>query len=211
MTEKRRIFVSHINEEKQLALILQEELETAFLDIVKFFVSSDRGRSLPLGREWFDTIKKALKSSKAMLVLCSHASITRPWINFEAGAAWSKNVPVLPICHSGMTRGDLPSPLNSLQGIDTRQEDGFELLVEWIARAIGCSKPAVDYPRIQARIDEFEQSYRLRKSEKTSTSEKLDDEILAKFHSCNIRFLATKIVTVQSSCDWFDNPYPGDS
>ena len=34
----------------------------------------------------------------------------RPWVNIELGAAWIKRVPIIPLCHSGLTPSDLPWP-----------------------------------------------------------------------------------------------------
>jgi hypothetical protein len=45
------LFISHITEEKQVALALKSRLEKAFLGMVDIFASSDPS-SIKLGQEW---------------------------------------------------------------------------------------------------------------------------------------------------------------
>jgi hypothetical protein len=63
MTSKQKliVFISHISEERNLALFIKSEIEAAFLGMVDLFVSTDEGESLPLGQRWLDKISKALR------------------------------------------------------------------------------------------------------------------------------------------------------
>jgi len=90
---KPTIFISHISEEKELATILKKHLENDFLELIEVFVSSDT-ESIFAGSNWLDSISSALRDACTELVLCSKASVNRPWINFEAGAGWMKKIPV---------------------------------------------------------------------------------------------------------------------
>ncbi|MEH6625562.1 MAG: TIR domain-containing protein [Motiliproteus sp.] len=111
------VFVSHITEEAGVAKVIKEWVESTFLDQFGVFVSSDSD-SIPAGTKWLDEITKAIISSKVILLLCSPNSIHRPWINFEAGCGWAKQIPVIPICYAGLTRNDLPPPINALQALN---------------------------------------------------------------------------------------------
>ena len=51
---------------------------------------------MPAGSKWLEEIDQALAAAVVLLVLCSPASLRRPWINFETGCGWIKRVP----CHS---------------------------------------------------------------------------------------------------------------
>lgn len=84
---KLKIFISHISEEAELAKLLQEHIDRDFLGLLELFVSSDLA-SISAGSQWLQEIGRALKDAKIELLLCSKRSIQRPWINFEAGAAW---------------------------------------------------------------------------------------------------------------------------
>lgn len=106
------IFISHIHEEASIAIKLKELIEAAFECDV--FVASAPG-DLPLGRRWLDQISDALRRCVLEIVIVSPISASRRWINFEAGAGWVRDIPVVPLCHSGMQPGNLPAPLNALQ------------------------------------------------------------------------------------------------
>lgn len=110
---KKTIFLSHITEEKELTSIFQQLIEDSFFGQVHVFTSSF---SIKPGQRWFDEIEENLKNSAIMIVFCSPKSIQRPWISFECGAGWQKNINVIPLCHSGLTVDTLPSPLNLLEG-----------------------------------------------------------------------------------------------
>jgi hypothetical protein len=158
MTEKPRIFVSHISDEAVLADILKKCLLKDFLGLVDVFVSSDEV-SIDAGANWLESIKSALESAKVELVLCSKASIKRPWINFEAGAGWLRGVPIVPICHTGLRPDDLPMPLTVLQAIEANKETGIKKLYRLLARTIGCDTPSPDFSSMITEVEDFERDY----------------------------------------------------
>ncbi|MCA2408455.1 toll/interleukin-1 receptor domain-containing protein [Rhizobium leguminosarum] len=158
---KPTIFLSHITEEKGLATIFKDQIEESFLGLVNIFVSSD-AKSIPLGRNWLDQITDGLRTCKAMLLLCSPASINRPWINFEAGAAWARDIEVAPICHSGMRPVDLPLPISLLQGLEASDPQKVEQVFHLIARQLGSSAPAIDVQSLVSKVTAFEAPYKVR-------------------------------------------------
>jgi hypothetical protein len=158
MTEKPRIFISHISDEAVLADILKKRLLKDFLGLVDVFVSSDEV-SIDAGANWLESIKNALESAKVELVLCSKASIKRPWINFEAGAGWLRGVPIVPICHTGLRPDELPMPLTVLQAIEAHKEAGIRKLYRLLARTIGCDTPSPDFSSIITEVGGFERDY----------------------------------------------------
>ncbi|PYV95030.1 MAG: toll/interleukin-1 receptor domain-containing protein, partial [Acidobacteria bacterium] len=92
----KRAFISHITEEAGVAAKLKAALARDFLQMLDVFVSSD-GESISAGDDWLKSIDNALQQSALMLILCSPSSIRRPWINFEAGAAWMRRIPLIPL------------------------------------------------------------------------------------------------------------------
>jgi hypothetical protein len=112
-----KAFLSHISEEGAIARVLKDWIESTFLGQCEVFVSSSEN-DLPAGSRWLEEIEAALGESRVLLILCSPHSIHRPWINFEAGCGWIKRVPILPICHSGLRKSDLPSPLSLFQALE---------------------------------------------------------------------------------------------
>lgn len=131
-----QLFVSHISEEAEVAALLQDMLKSDFIGMVKLFASSDVA-SIQLGDEWPRIIRKAIDKSPAMFVLCSKASLKRPWVHFEIGAAWMKGRTILPVCHSGLKPSELPLPLASLQGIELGTEAGLKKLYATVASLLG--------------------------------------------------------------------------
>lgn len=152
------VFISHITEEAGLAKILQSYLKEAFLGFVDIFVSSD-GQSIRAGDRWFEKINESLQSAGLAMILCSPASIRRPWINFEAGALHIRQVPVIPVCHSNLSLDDLPSPLNTLQGVVANEQSGLEEIIQGIADLAGASiTPKIDFSAYARELQTFEQS-----------------------------------------------------
>jgi hypothetical protein len=68
-----------------------------------------------------------LLRASAGIFLLSPVSLKRPWINFELGALWMRNVaakqrrenemPLIPICHSGLEIKSLPMPISQLNAV----------------------------------------------------------------------------------------------
>jgi hypothetical protein len=125
---KPKIFISHISEEAKLASLLKVHLERDFLGAVDVFVSSESA-SIGAGKNWLREIEDALKTATVIVILCSSTSISRPWINFEAGGGCIRGVPVVPLCHSRMRPVELPIPLSLLQGGEAANADGLRPVV----------------------------------------------------------------------------------
>jgi TIR domain-containing protein len=137
-----KVFLSHIAEEGPLAAAMKRTLEEA-VDDFEVFVS---GVDIQLGQAWLDALDRAFDNSRAVLVLCSPRSIIRPWVNFESGGGWGRRVQVIPICHAGLTKRDLPHPLSMFQALTlTRGPYGGEDLIRRLVGALGCTlRPAAD-------------------------------------------------------------------
>jgi len=158
MPEKKLVFLSHIYEERELAILFKELIEDSFLDMINVFVSSDE-KSIPLGQKWLDDITQGLNSCVVEIILCSPISVKKPWINFEAGAGWIRNIPVIPLCHSGMEPDKLPLPLNLLQAAKITEISSLKLVFPVLANALGSKEPNVDFTEFIEKAKEFERRY----------------------------------------------------
>lgn len=138
------VFISHITEEKEIAIAFKTLIEQGFLGLMEVFVASAPS-GLDLGRQWLAQITTKLKQCVIEVVIASPKSVKRPWINFEAGAGWVRDIPVIPLCHSGMTPATLPQPLASLQSVSASQEDDLKRTVETLARVLNGNVPELDY------------------------------------------------------------------
>jgi len=154
---KPKIFVSHTSREAALALIFKSHLSQDFLGLVEIFVSSDL-ESISAGEDWLKSIKTALSESSILMVLCSRGSLSRAWVNFEVGAAWIKELPIIPICHSGLTLSELPVPFSTLQGIEANSVTGLKRLYAGVAKKLGSQIPNKDFSAFTDEIVQFEKS-----------------------------------------------------
>src|ERR1700674_3710702 len=112
----KKAFLSYIDDER----LVSGEVQTALLHDFRsldIFLSSNID-SIAAGDDWLKAIETALLDCSMFLILCSPESIRRPWIYFEAGAAWIRGVKIIPLCHSGLNPRDLPLPLSLRQGVE---------------------------------------------------------------------------------------------
>lgn len=140
------VFISHIALEAELALVLKEQIERAFpKGKVRAFVSSSPD-DIKAGQNSLRVIKRALTSSKVLLVVCSQISIYSPWIFFEAGYGWSHELPVLPICHGKQNKGKLPLPLGLFQALQISNPTFSEELIARLAKILRVTRARrIDY------------------------------------------------------------------
>jgi hypothetical protein len=155
---KKRVFISHISSEAELAKCLKEYLNKHFPDLLDIFVSSDR-ETIKAGSNWLEEVGKALKSADVQIMLCSKESVGRPWVNFEAGAVWLRGIPLIPLCHSGMQPDDLPVPLSLLEGLECGEPKGLQKLYDAIAKKLSVNVPEVDFHKMAVELNEFEKKY----------------------------------------------------
>lgn len=154
---KPTVFVSHITEEGEVAKSLKSLIERKFLRSIDVFVSSHE-ESIGLGDEWLDSIKNSVTNCGLMVVICSPISITRPWINFEAGAGWVRGISVIPMCHSGIQPGKLPIPLNTFQAGMLGSQQDIQKLFMRLAILAHIDAPNTDAPEFFSNIHSFETS-----------------------------------------------------
>jgi hypothetical protein len=115
------VFLSYRNPEARFADVLKEHLIQDFIGLVEVFLASDT-TSVPAGSRWLEEIVKGLQQAQLQIIICSNYSMYRPWINYEAGAARVLEIPIVPLCHSGLVPDQLPVPLcESEGGVLTRQ------------------------------------------------------------------------------------------
>ncbi len=79
------VLVSHINEEAQVASVLQQWIESSLDRDVH---ASGEEENIQLDKKRLAEVDRALSEAQVVLLLCSERSIGRPWINFECGCAW---------------------------------------------------------------------------------------------------------------------------
>lgn len=151
MPSSKSVFISHISDDEAVAEWVKRTLLRDFLQLFDVFVSSDT-ESIDAGTEWFRSVHDALVRSDVLITLCSPASVSRPWINFEVGAAWSLKMPIIPVCYAGLKPSDLPIPLSLRQGLALEAPDGVKRLYEALARGCACATPQADFDKLAREV-----------------------------------------------------------
>jgi len=131
------IFISFVHEEDAVAIQVQRLLRK-HLQGKNVFMSADQWQ-VYAGEVWFDRIRAELSSARVVLLLLSSRSVLRPWVNFEAGAAWLAGKVVIPVCFGGLTKAALPKPYSEFQALDLPSEAYY--LVSSIAHHLSMLPP----------------------------------------------------------------------
>jgi hypothetical protein len=153
MTTQPVISISHVDEDVVVAQALKRWIESAFPQQCAVVLSSDT-REIPLGGRWHEEVDRALGATRVRLVLCSPASLRRPWIGFEAGSAWMKRVPLLPICHSGQRAGKLPPPFSTFPPLEIEAPTFASDLVTRLAGHLQIATvPRIDQGAMRADLE----------------------------------------------------------
>jgi hypothetical protein len=177
--QKFTIFLSHITVESRLADLIKRHLVRDFIGLVEVFESSDR-LSIPAGAKWLTEVMEGLQRANLHLILCSPDATSRPWIQFEAGAAHLRQIPIIPLCHGGLTCAQLPVPLSEYEGIHAAEEEGLVALYRAIATALGSSIPEIDFHAFAGEVDAFEAEYT---KEKDLTASKISlEKVVERIH-----------------------------
>jgi hypothetical protein len=135
-----QVFISFVHEEQYAAEAVQNFLGEVLN--VNAFVSSDRW-AIFAGDQWLERIKDALRHATVVVLMLSRESVARPWVNFEAGAAWLQGIAIIPVCFNNLKPEDLPKPYSSFQAVDLTQADGQYYLITSIAHHLGNIIPPV--------------------------------------------------------------------
>jgi hypothetical protein len=116
-----RLFVSFVHEDEKLASAVQDLLQTE-LDLgEEVFLSSDKSQ-IYAGDLWLHKIKEALSGAEIVILMLSRRSVARPWVNFEAGAAWLADKTVIPVCYGNLSKDALPHPYSAIQALNLPSE-----------------------------------------------------------------------------------------
>lgn len=154
-----QVFCSHVNTESLVADFLHERITQDFLGLVEVFNSSNTFNTLA-GQAWLDQLTEGLKKSDLHLVLCSAQAITRSWINFEAGAARVRGIPIVPLCYRSLTPAQLPIPFAMYEWLGITTPEGWQKLYKTISDELGTNIPQAGFTDYAAKIAQLENAFR---------------------------------------------------
>jgi hypothetical protein len=136
------VFISFIHEEGETAEAVQRFVNQMLSGQAKAFLSSDKFQ-VYAGELWLERILEELKLAKVVLLILSERSVTRPWVNFEAGAGWFTQKKIIPVCIKDLRKENLPKPYSSLQSIDLKYTEDQLYLIRSIAHHLGVNEPEI--------------------------------------------------------------------
>lgn len=123
-----KAFLSHASFDAEIARFLKSELE-ARVPGLSIFTSSDP-TDLPPGARWPAEIQRALKEAPAFLLLATSRSLARPWVWFESGTVWFRDIPLMPLCLGQTRKNNLPTPLSEWQALNVDESADLIVLLE---------------------------------------------------------------------------------
>jgi hypothetical protein len=130
------VFISYIHEEQMVAEAVQQVIKGVLK--APTFISADQWQIFA-GEIWLDRVKAELATANVVLLMLSPESVSRPWINFEAGGAWLASKAIIPVCFNGMKKGNMPKPYSALQGLELPAD--LYYLVKSVAHHLGIFLP----------------------------------------------------------------------
>jgi hypothetical protein len=132
------VFLSHIHEEEKVAKAVQRFLQQSFVNQYNIFLSSDQ-RQVFAGENWLERIRQELNSASVVVLLLSQRSVERPWVNFEAGAAWLAKKDLIPVCFGKLSKDQLPKQYSWAQALNLTEDS--EYLVKSVAQHLKVLPP----------------------------------------------------------------------
>lgn len=146
------VFISFIHEEQHVARAIQHLLAEHLKKEV--FLSADDWQVFA-GELWLDRMRLELTEAKAVVLMLSPRSVRRPWINFEAGAAWLAGKAVIPVCFGGLKKERMPKPYSGMQGVEL-PGDAYYLFRSVLHYVEPGAFPPPPFPPDQPEIEEIE-------------------------------------------------------
>ena len=107
------VFISHATANAALAEALAGALETAPQGVTTFL--SSRPGDIRADEAWLQSIERSLQQADVYIIVLTPESVSRPWVNFEAGAAWFSGRRLIFVRISALPAGDIPLPVASRQ------------------------------------------------------------------------------------------------
>lgn len=90
-----QVFITHATADKWVAKVICEKVESVGASTFRDDRDIDGGDNIP------ERIRMEIKRSKELIVLMTPASVNRPWVLLEVGAAWGwrKNFRIVPVLY----------------------------------------------------------------------------------------------------------------
>jgi hypothetical protein len=145
------VFLSHAAKDQEIAIYLKKIIEQV-IPGSDVFVSSDTDDLRP-GDEWVKRIRENLREAKMLLLLASERGLARPWVWYETGSAWSREIRMIPCCFGKIRKNGLSAPFSSYQALNADETGDFRSLLTEIGREL---KMPVQLPEIEPVVSQLQ-------------------------------------------------------
>ena len=125
---KYRVFVSHATADKWVARMICEKIEAVGAATFRDDRDIEGGDAIPR------ILRDELLDSDEFLLLLTPTSANRPWVTIEIGAAWAKDMRIVPICYQ-CSAEMIPATIRDNKAFDLNDLDRY--LVELVGRIAG--------------------------------------------------------------------------
>lgn len=143
-------FISTATDEAAVARVVQTWVEQFFPSLSPCFVAE---ANIRVGERWLDCLSTALMKAKFVFVIASEASLTRPWVNFEVGAAWARGVPIALLMHGALTPASIPDPHRFYQARRIDKPDDVQRFFDELSETVGRPRiEGLDYTQFASHV-----------------------------------------------------------
>ena len=155
-SQSKLIFLSHAAKDQDIAIYLKKIIEEV-IPGSRVFVSSDTEDLRP-GDEWVKTIRQNLRESTMLLLLASNRALSRPWVWYETGSAWSREIRMIPCCIGKMRKAGLSAPFSSYQALNVDEAADFSSLVTEIGRELDLTIRVPEIAKVVSQLQAFDRT-----------------------------------------------------
>ncbi len=148
--DSKLVFLSHAATDQEIAIYVKSVIEKAIPNS-GVFVSSDTEDLRP-GDEWVKKIRENLRAAKMLLLLASERGLHRPWVWYETGSAWSREIRIIPCCLGKIRKNQLAPPFSSYQALNADETEDLRALLTEIGRELALTVQMPDLGPIAVEL-----------------------------------------------------------
>ena len=134
-TTSMRVFISHSDNDVEVAILLIELLQKALnLRSDNIRCTSVDGYRMPGGVSIDGMLRAEVHDAELLIGLITPDSLRSAYVSFELGARWGADKPMIPLLASGASPEDLEGPLSGINALDSRVDGQVYQLLEDVAK-----------------------------------------------------------------------------
>lgn len=176
-----RLFVSHAEEDADIALALVRIVEAA-MDVPEHTIlcTSAPGYGLGIGADVAEHLRQHLTQASCVVAVLTPHSLSSKWCLFELGGAWARATHTYPLLAGGLTQEDLPAALAGRLGGQLGDAESLRDFVQDLKRRLGWSARSME--AAERDIDHLVTMVHDRPSSADDVDEELSADFVAKWH-----------------------------